>query len=130
MAGRTDCLRGHFRFGEGGTVAGDTQLCRLAGVRRSVRSESRANHKLKPCTVKQAPDMRRKSFNDSPCAIARTLDVVGDWWTLLILRDAFEGVTRFNDFQRSLEVPKNVLSVRLSTLVERDILKAVPAADG
>ncbi|MGY2221085.1 helix-turn-helix transcriptional regulator [Pseudomonas gingeri] len=74
--------------------------------------------------------MKRKSLEDSPCAIARALDTIGDWWTLLILRDAFEGSTRFNEFQKSLSIPKNILSIRLKALVAREILEAVPAPDG
>ena len=74
--------------------------------------------------------MKRKSLDGSPCAIARALDTIGDWWTLLILRDAFEGTTRFNEFQKSLSIPKNILSVRLKTLVEREIFEIAPASDG
>ena len=74
--------------------------------------------------------MRRKSFRDERCAIARTLDVVGEWWTLLILRDAFSGLTRFSEFQQSLGMAKNVLSARLQKLVENGILELSPAGDG
>lgn len=74
--------------------------------------------------------VKRKSLEDSPCAIARALDTIGDWWTLLIMRDAFEGITRFNEFQKSLAIPKNILSVRLKCLVTRDILEVQPASDG
>ena len=74
--------------------------------------------------------MKRKSFELAYCSIARSLDIVGDWWSLLILRDAFEGVTRFSDFQQNLGIAKNILTVRLKTLVERDILEVAPASDG
>jgi DNA-binding HxlR family transcriptional regulator len=74
--------------------------------------------------------MKRKSFEDSPCAIARTLDTIGDWWTLLILRDAFEGYRRFNEFEKSLGIPKNRLSLRLKAMVSDGILDMVPASDG
>jgi DNA-binding HxlR family transcriptional regulator len=74
--------------------------------------------------------LRRKSFEHSECAIARTLDVVGDWWTLLILRDAFEGLRRFGEFQRSLGIPKNILTARLKTMVSTGILEVLPASDG
>jgi DNA-binding HxlR family transcriptional regulator len=57
------------------------------------------------------------------CSLARTLEVVGDWWTLLIIRDAFLGVRRFGDFQRSLGIAKNILATRLERLVVNDILK-------
>ena len=56
------------------------------------------------------------------CSLARTLEVVGDWWTLLIIRDAFLGVRRFGDFQRSLGIAKNILATRLERLTVNDIL--------
>lgn len=74
--------------------------------------------------------MQRKCLRDSDCPIARALDVVGDWWTLMIVRDAFTGVRRFSDFQRSLGLAKNVLSARLSMLVEEGIFEVRPASDG
>lgn len=74
--------------------------------------------------------MRRKSFKEESCAVARTLDVVGEWWTLLILRDAFSGLTRFSEFQQHLGMAKNVLSTRLQKLVENGIMELLPAADG
>lgn len=74
--------------------------------------------------------MQRTSLKDAPCLVARTLDVVGEWWTLLILRDAFAGVQRFSEFQASLGVSKNVLIARLRKLVENDVLALAPAADG
>jgi DNA-binding HxlR family transcriptional regulator len=58
------------------------------------------------------------------------LDVIGDWWSLLIIRDALGGVRRFSEFQRSLGAAKNILTVRLKTLVDRGVLKVVPASDG
>ena len=54
---------------------------------------------------------------NSVCAMERTLDVVGDWWSLLIVRDAIAGTTRFSEFQRSLGVAKNILTTRLKSLV-------------
>ncbi|CAN5310074.1 helix-turn-helix domain-containing protein [soil metagenome] len=57
------------------------------------------------------------------CGIARALQIVGDWWTLLIVRDAFHGRQRFNEFQKSLGLAKNILSARLKKLVEEGILK-------
>jgi DNA-binding HxlR family transcriptional regulator len=62
--------------------------------------------------------------------VARALDVFGDWWSLLIIRDASLGRRRFGEFQASLGLAKNILATRLRTLVERDILKTVPASDG
>ncbi|CAM3741498.1 hypothetical protein BOSP111201_23360 [Bordetella sputigena] len=74
--------------------------------------------------------MKRKSLHASPCAIARTLDCIGDWWTLLILRDAFKGIGRFNAIQKSLGIPRNILTARLRMLVDRGILAIAPASDG
>jgi DNA-binding HxlR family transcriptional regulator len=74
--------------------------------------------------------MRRKNLDGALCPIARTLDVVGDWWTLLIVRDAFAGLARFVDFQNSLGLAKNILSARLRTLVANGILEKRPSADG
>jgi len=74
--------------------------------------------------------MKRKSLAGNACPIARTLDLIGDWWSLLIIRDALEGICRFSDFEKSLEIAKNMLSTRLKGLVERDILRLVPASDG
>ncbi|MBH3404267.1 helix-turn-helix transcriptional regulator [Pseudomonas glycinae] len=74
--------------------------------------------------------MKRKSLAGNACPIARTLDLIGDWWSLLIIRDALEGICRFSDFEKSLEIAKNMLSMRLKGLVERGILRLVPASDG
>jgi DNA-binding HxlR family transcriptional regulator len=67
--------------------------------------------------------MRRTSFADMDCSIAQALDVVGEWWSLLILRDAFQGVRRFEDFQRRLGVARNVLSERLQRLVDEGVIE-------
>ncbi len=64
------------------------------------------------------------------CGIARSLAVIGDWWSLLILRDAFRGLQRFGEFQRSLGLAKNILSARLKKLVEEGILQAIPEREG
>jgi DNA-binding HxlR family transcriptional regulator len=74
--------------------------------------------------------MKRKSLDLSECPIARALDVIGDWWSLLILRDAFLGKRRFNEFQKSLGLAKNILCVRLQKLVARGVLTTGPASDG
>jgi len=63
------------------------------------------------------------------CSIARTLDVVGEWWSLLIVRDAFLGVTRFDDFQARLGIPRNTLTKRLNNLVDGEILERVSYQD-
>ena len=67
--------------------------------------------------------MQHKSFGGMQCPVARTLERVGDWWTILILRDAFQGRTRFDEFQKSLEIAPNILSRRLGSLVEDGLLK-------
>ncbi|MFZ4877490.1 winged helix-turn-helix transcriptional regulator [Janthinobacterium sp. Mn2066] len=74
--------------------------------------------------------MKRKSLQGNLCAIARSLDAIGDWWSLLIIRDAAAGIGRFSEFQRSLGIPKNILSSRLKTMTEQGILEVVPASDG
>jgi DNA-binding HxlR family transcriptional regulator len=70
--------------------------------------------------------VRRTSFEEMHCSIARTLDVVGEWWSLLIVRDAFLGVTKFDDFQARLAIPRNTLTQRLNYLVDNEILERVP----
>ncbi|MEH2514269.1 DNA-binding HxlR family transcriptional regulator [Nitrobacteraceae bacterium AZCC 1564] len=74
--------------------------------------------------------MKRKSLQGDMCPIARALDVIGDWWSLLIVRDAMMGTRRFSAFQKNLGVAKNILTVRLRTLVAEGILEVQPAADG
>ena len=74
--------------------------------------------------------MKQKSFADMPCSIARSLEVIGQWWSFLIIRDAFMGIRRFKDFERSLGIAKNTLTKRLTLLVENGLLEKVPASDG
>ncbi len=74
--------------------------------------------------------MKRKSLQGDLCPIARTLDVIGDWWSLLIIRDALMGARRFSQFQKKLGVAKNILTTRLRTLVAQGILEVKPASDG
>lgn len=73
------------------------------------------------------PAMSRKRFNEMNCGIAQTLEVLGDWWTLLIVRDAFFGLRRFSDFQASLGIARNILAARLRHLVDKGILERVDA---
>src|SRR5689334_4703662 len=73
--------------------------------------------------------MLGKDYVRQDCSIARALEVVGERWTLLIVRDAFYGVRRFNDFHVHLDIPKAVLSERLGGLVERGILDRTPDPD-
>jgi DNA-binding HxlR family transcriptional regulator len=74
--------------------------------------------------------MRRTSFEAAECPIARSLDVIGDWWSLLIVRDAFGGKRKFGDFQKSLGIAKNILAARLRSLVSHGILTLEPSTDG
>lgn len=74
--------------------------------------------------------MKRTSHQDADCPIARSLDAIGDWWSLLIVRDALLGLSRFGEFQKSLGMAKNILSARLRSLTALGILKAMPATDG
>ena len=67
--------------------------------------------------------MRRKSFDDMQCPIARSLEHVGEWWSILILRDAFHGLTRFDQFQKSLGIAPNMLTRRLNALVQSGLLE-------
>jgi DNA-binding HxlR family transcriptional regulator len=69
--------------------------------------------------------VQRTSFEDLTCSVAQCLDVVGEWWSLLVVRDAFLGVTRFDDFQARLGISRNILTQRLNRLVEAGILKRV-----
>src|ERR1700690_1478964 len=73
-----------------------------------------------------AGSMLGKDYQRQDCSLARALEVVGERWTLLIVRDAFYGVRRFNDFQAHLDIPKAVLSDRLNGLVEDGILERRP----
>ncbi len=67
--------------------------------------------------------MRRKSFQKMRCPIARSLEHVGEWWSMLILRDAFAGLTRFDQFQDSLGIAPNMLTRRLNALVQAGLLE-------
>ena len=70
--------------------------------------------------------MLPRTYSEQVCSIARTLEVVGERWTLLILRDAFLGVRRFDDFQTRLEISRSVLTGRLAELVEAGLLRREP----
>jgi DNA-binding HxlR family transcriptional regulator len=74
--------------------------------------------------------VKRTSLRDATCPVGRALDVVGDWWSLLIIRDAFDGMRRFGEFQKSLGVAKGILASRLRHLVEVGVLELGPASDG
>lgn len=72
----------------------------------------------------------RKTVTAQPCPVARSLDVIGDRWSLLVVRDAFDGVRRFGDFQRNLGVARNILAERLRRLVDAGILATQPVSEG
>src|ERR1700689_358635 len=80
--------------------------------------------------------MRRTRFNRWPCPIARTTDLIGDWWTPLVMREAFLGRRRFEDFQRALKAPRAVLAHRLERVEPEGLLNHVsyggppPQGDG
>ncbi len=69
--------------------------------------------------------VRRTRFHRWPCSVARTVDLLGDWWTPLVLREAFYGVRRFDDFVGSLGIGRNVLAERLRRLVKEGLLDKV-----
>jgi DNA-binding HxlR family transcriptional regulator len=70
--------------------------------------------------------MRKVSFSDMNCSVAQSLEVVGEWWTLLILRDSFLGVRRFDDFVERLGISRNILTNRLERLVSAGVLERRP----
>ena len=67
--------------------------------------------------------MQHKSFRSMPCPIARSLERVGEWWSMLIMRDALFGLRRFDEFQNSLGIAPNMLARRLNALVEAGLLE-------
>src|ERR1700720_3669856 len=67
--------------------------------------------------------MQRKGFGDMQCPIARSLERVGEWWSILILRDALHGMTRFDEFQKSLGIAPNMLTRRLNALAGAGLLE-------
>jgi DNA-binding HxlR family transcriptional regulator len=71
----------------------------------------------------------RKRFTDQNCSVAQALEVLGDWWTLLVVREAFFGTRRFADFETTLGISKNILAKRLAHLVRRGVLERVDAGE-
>jgi len=67
--------------------------------------------------------MRKTSFAGMNCSVAQTLEIIGEWWTLLIIRDCFLGIRRFDEFVERLGIARNVLTSRLDTLVDAGILE-------
>jgi DNA-binding HxlR family transcriptional regulator len=78
----------------------------------------------------EAMMVKRTSFEGDDCPIARSLEALGDWWSLLIIREALFGVSRFGEFQKKLGLAKNILTVRLRALLDQGILATAPASDG
>lgn len=74
--------------------------------------------------------MQRKRFEKDACGIARALDAVGEWWTLLIVREAMFGARQFEEFQRRLGISRNALTARLKRLVALGVLEQAPLAEG
>jgi DNA-binding HxlR family transcriptional regulator len=70
--------------------------------------------------------VERKSFAEMDCSVAQCLEVIGEWWSMLIVRDAFLGVTRFDEFHDRLGISRNILQQRLARLVEEGVLVRVP----
>ena len=70
--------------------------------------------------------MKRTSLNEARCPVARSLAAIGDWWSLLIIRDALDGVSRFSEFQRNLGISRCILTARLKNLVSLGILRMTP----
>ena len=73
---------------------------------------------------------KRQNKQHESCPVARSVDLVGDRWSLLLVRDAFDGTRRFSDFQRGLGVARSILADRLRSLVEAGIFEVQPASDG
>ncbi|HEY4219475.1 MAG TPA: helix-turn-helix domain-containing protein [Gemmatimonadaceae bacterium] len=73
--------------------------------------------------------MQRKSFQGMNCSIARSLEEVGEWWSLLIVRECMQGATRFDEFQSELGIARNILTTRLDRLTELGILERYPLDD-
>ena len=73
--------------------------------------------------------MERKSFADMHCSVAQCLEVMGEWWTMLIVRDAFLGVRRFDQFQERLGISRNILNQRLKSLLDHGVLEKVQYND-
>jgi DNA-binding HxlR family transcriptional regulator len=72
---------------------------------------------------------RRTDLSQTSCAASRALEIIGDWWSLLIVRDALVGVQRFNEFQKNIGLAKNILSSRLKKLVDGGVLRVEPDGD-
>lgn len=74
--------------------------------------------------------VKRVSLAAVSCPVGRALDAIGDWWSLLIVRDAFDGLRRFSELQKNLGIAKGILTTRLRHLVDLGVLETMPASDG
>lgn len=74
--------------------------------------------------------MARNKIDNLNCSLADSLNLIGEWWTILILRESFFGTRRFEDFQQHLGIARNILTARLSTLCDNGILERVPVKEG
>jgi DNA-binding HxlR family transcriptional regulator len=73
--------------------------------------------------------MKRSSFESMNCSLARSLEIVGEWWTFLIIREAMWGTSRFDDFHKRLGIARNILTTRLARLEEHGIVHRRPTAE-
>jgi len=90
----------------------------------------RIRRNCKQALLRRLTKMKRKSLQGSLCSVARALDVIGDWWSLLIIHEVIAGPKRFGELQRNLGIAKNILATRLKALSAEGIIEAVPASDG
>jgi DNA-binding HxlR family transcriptional regulator len=74
--------------------------------------------------------MKHNKLDDMNCSIATSLELIGEWWTILILREAFFGTRRFEDFQQYLGIARNILTTRLRKLCDGGLLQRVPIKEG
>jgi DNA-binding HxlR family transcriptional regulator len=77
----------------------------------------------------QLAALERKSFAGMQCSVAQCLEVTGEWWSMLIVRDVFLGCTRFDEIQERLGISRNILNQRLARLVEHGVLEKVPYSE-
>lgn len=73
--------------------------------------------------------VERKSFAGMHCSVAQCLEVIGEWWSMLIVRDLFLGISRFDDFQKRLGISRNILNQRLQGLVDAGVVDKVPYSE-
>ena len=99
-----------------GAVGQAWQLCLLS------RRQMAATHDEVICNSVAKLDCMNREFSEWPCSLARAVGVFGDSWTLLIVRDGLQGLTRFDEFQRSLNIARNTLSDRLGKLVDAGVM--------